>query len=130
MVKRYREASPEFADVEADRLLVHLETVALGMLCDGIAQISEASVASTLGHFPTAYLESGLLQRNGTLVHFPHLTFQEYFAGRALARYFLSTDGADRASLEQFLQQHKYHPRFGVALRFMMGEAVRQSKKA
>ena len=86
LIKRYREASPEFADVEADRLLVDLETVALGMLCDGIAHISEARVASTLGHFPTAYLESGLLQRNGTLVHFPHLTFQEYFAGRALAR--------------------------------------------
>ena len=56
------------------------------MLRDGVAQSSEASVASTLGHFPTAYLESGLLQRSGMLVHFPHLTFQEYFAGRALAR--------------------------------------------
>ena len=45
------------------------------MLRDGVAQSSKASVASPRSHLPTAYMESGLLQRNGTLVHFPHLTF-------------------------------------------------------
>ena len=28
------------------------------------------------------------------------------------------------------MQQHKYHPRFRVALHFMMGEVVRQCRKA
>ena len=111
-------------------MLLDLETIALAMLRDGVAQSSEASVAAAHGHLPNVYMESGLLQRNGTLVHFPHLTFQEYFAGRALARWFLSSDSTQRAALEQFLQQYKYHPRFGVALRFMMGEAVRQCRKA
>ena len=86
MLKRYRQSHSELADAEADRVLLDLETIALAMLCDGVAQSSEASVAAARGHLPNAYMESGLLQRNGTLVHFPHLTFQEYFAGRALAR--------------------------------------------
>ena len=48
-------------------------------------------------------MESGLLLRNGSLFHFPHLTFQEYFAGRALARQFHSNESTHRRHLEQFL---------------------------
>ena len=86
MLDRYRHAHSELADAEVVRLLLDLETIALAMLRNSVAQSSEASVAAAHGYLPNAYMESGLLQRNGTLVHFPHLTFQEYFAGRALAR--------------------------------------------
>ena len=75
LLNRYRQSHSELADAEADRLLLDLETIALAMLRDGIAQSSEASVANYLGCLPKTYMESGLLQRNGTLVHFPHLTF-------------------------------------------------------
>ena len=46
-----------------------------------------------------------------------------------MARQFHSNESTDRGQLEQFLHQYKYHPRFGMALRFMMGEVVRQSRK-
>ena len=100
MLKRYRQSHSELADAEADRVLLDLETIALAMLRDGVAQSSEASVASPRSHLPKAYTESGLLQRNGMLVHFPHLTFQEYFAGHALACWYLSSNNAHRAALE------------------------------
>ena len=60
-------------------------------------------------------------------MQFPHLSFQECFAGYALALKLNSTSTPEREALDLFLQKYKYHPRFRLVLRFMMGEAVRQA---
>ena len=59
---------------------------------------------------------------------FPHLTFQEYFAGRALAHQFLSKDEDEREEARAFLSEHKYESQYGRTLTFMAGE-VSSSKK-
>ncbi|MEM7383120.1 MAG: HEAT repeat domain-containing protein, partial [Bacteroidota bacterium] len=53
---------------------------------------------------------------------FLHLTFQEYFAGRALASQLLSGERKDARSISKFLSEHKYDPRYGRTLSFMSGE--------
>ena len=63
-----------------------------------------------------------LLQSVGKQYQFPHLTFQEYFAGRALARQLLSGNAADQAELGAFFSEHKYARRYGVMLSFLSGE--------
>ena len=71
----YRHTHPEVSDGQVTLLFSDLQTLALAMMREGAAQTSVDRVESTLGHFPRRYLESGLLQRNGALVQFPHLTF-------------------------------------------------------
>ena len=61
-------------------LLSSLQTIALTMLRDGVAQASQDCIANLDCLAPRVFLESGLLQRNGTLIQFPHLSFQEFFA--------------------------------------------------
>ena len=51
----------EFTDAQATQLLLDLQTLALAFLREGVAQTSVENVYRTLGHFPRAYLESGLL---------------------------------------------------------------------
>ena len=53
---------------------------------------------------------------------FPHLTFQEYFAGRTLARYFLSKDEDEQEKASDFLAEHQYEAQYGRTLSFMAGE--------
>ena len=53
---------------------------------------------------------------------FPHLTFQEYFAGRALAQQFLSENKKEQKSVAKFLSKHKYESQYGQTLSFMAGE--------
>ena len=57
---------------------------------------------------------------------FPHLTFQEYFAGCTLAGKFLSKDEREEAS--DFLSEHKYESQYGRTLSFMAGEVSRRTK--
>ena len=56
---------------------------------------------------------------------FPHLTFQEYFAGRALAQRFLSRDEDEREEASEFVSKHKYESQYGRTLTFMAGEVSR-----
>ena len=52
---------------------------------------------------------------------FPNLTFQEYFAGRRLAKQFLS----EEAEARKFISKHKYESQYGQTLTFMAGEVSR-----
>ena len=52
---------------------------------------------------------------------FPHLTFQEYFAGRRLAKQFLS----EATEARKFISKHKYESQYGRTLTFMAGEVSR-----
>ena len=56
---------------------------------------------------------------------FPHLTFQEYFAGRALAQQFLSADKEDQEAACKLVSKHKYKGSYGRTLTFMAGEVSR-----
>ena len=59
---------------------------------------------------------------------FPHLTFQEYFAGRALGQQFLSKEEDEREEANNFLSEHKYESQYGRTLTFMAGEVSRSTK--
>ena len=71
--------------------------------------------------------ESGLLQAAGLdQYQFPHLTFQEYFAGCTLAGKFLSRYEDEQEEASEFLSEHKYAPQYGRTLSFMAGEVSRE----
>ncbi|GMH46053.1 hypothetical protein BSKO_14017 [Bryopsis sp. KO-2023] len=67
-----------------------------------------------------------LLQDLGKKYQFPHLTFQEYFAGRWLAKLLLSGEGRERAKAERFFSKHKYEHRFRQTFSFMAGEVSKR----
>ncbi len=52
---------------------------------------------------------------------FPHLTFQEYFAGRWLAKQLFSGDNDEREKAKELFKQHKYTPEYGRTFSFMFG---------
>ena len=56
---------------------------------------------------------------------FLHLTLQEYFAGKELARQLLETDprSSEAGALRAFLRENKYKSEYCVMLAFMAGEA-------
>ncbi len=67
--------------------------------------------------------ESGLLLAAvGRQYQFPHLTFQEYFAGKKLAEDLLSQEEKRRAKAVEFLGAHKYQRQYGMTLSFLAGE--------
>ena len=70
-----------------------------------------------------------LLQEVGSQYQFPHLTFQEYFAGRWLARQLLSGDDEDQEEVQAFLTKHQYGPQYGRMLTFLAGEVSKEKKK-
>ncbi|MEO1301445.1 MAG: hypothetical protein AAFU83_04395, partial [Bacteroidota bacterium] len=115
-----------------------LENIALASLEEGslIIELSSVKKILNLDSEPSELLETAgfLLFQNIDPVdreaidpryQFPHLTFQEYFAGRRLARQFLSKDEDDREEVADFLRRHMYIPRYRRTLSFMAGEVVK-----
>jgi hypothetical protein len=92
--------------------------------------ISTKTVSEVLDNVPTnekvkeMLKDSGLLlwQKAGNHHQFPHLTFQEYFAGKELARQFFSKKAKEQESAKKFLAEHKYQRQYQVTLSFMAGE--------
>ena len=78
-----RELSTELSS--SLQILTDLETVALKMQVDGKVLIAEMAVRLLARRHPRKLASTGLLQLDGCWCRFPHLTFQEFFAGRALA---------------------------------------------
>ena len=79
------------------------------------------------GFFLLQYVGEDAGKQEG-FYEFPHLTFQEYFAGRALAHQFLSKDEDEREEANDFLSEHKYKRQYGRTLTFMAGEVSRRTK--
>ncbi len=61
---------------------------------------------------------------------FPHLTFQEYFAGRWLAKELWSADASVRSAAETFFKSGKYTPRYGLLCSFLSGEVSKDRGEA
>ena len=112
-----------------------LGKIALSSLEEGLVQISDDQVLISGNKVRAILEESGitveLLKASGFLFlrsagqeqyQFPHLTFQEYFAGRTLAQQFLSKDEDERKKVSDFLSKHKYESQYDQTLSFMAGE--------
>ena len=120
----------------------------------GLADENEEELFDTLGQIALAALEQGEILVSPGLVHqcakqdklkaklkdagfllfqsiegkfyqFPHLTFQEYFAGRWLACQFIA-GGTARDKVREFLTSHKYAPQYERTLSFLAGEVSKQ----
>ena len=97
----------------------------------GEVLISEGLVGKVLGvdaKLKAMLKDSGflLLEEVEKQYQFPHLTFQEYFAGRALARQLFSSKAKVRKEAEKFLSKHQYAPQYGRMLSFLAGEVSKE----
>ncbi|MEO1218951.1 MAG: sister chromatid cohesion protein PDS5 [Bacteroidota bacterium] len=120
-VRAYRSNDMGKQDIFQD-----LEKIALAGLQEGKLIIDRYSIQEILGDkSPSHLLEDAgflLLQKVEQQYQFPHLTFQEYFAGRGLARQFLT---GDKKTVIKFLKHHMYIPNYRRTLAFMSGEIVK-----
>ena len=136
--QRYKERASAGVSVQGrDELFAKLGQIALRALSEGEVLISPGLIDRTLSHSDsdvdevrTRCKDSGflLLQyvgedagRKSGFYEFPHLTFQEYFAGRRLAKQFLS----EATEARKFISKHKYERQYGRTLTFMAGEVSR-----
>ena len=143
---RYQQREEELKKpVTAKEVLFHaLGQVALDALEAGEARISPELIDKTLREMKIqdvkgAFKDAGFLlfqyvgkdkgEQRG-FYEFPHLTFQEYFAGRALAQQFLSENKSDQKRVSAFIAAYKYDPKYGRTLSFMAGEVSRSKEAA
>ncbi|MEL6539169.1 MAG: sister chromatid cohesion protein PDS5 [Bacteroidota bacterium] len=71
----------------------------------------------------TLLKDSGFLRETESQEHyFLHLTFQEYFAGKELARQFLSLDEEEQKAAVTFLHKNQFKSHYQMTLLFMAGE--------
>ena len=137
--RRYKERTSEGVSVQGrEALFSKLGQIALSALEQGEVLISPGLIEDTLSNSETDADEvkarckdAGFLLLRSIdekFYQFPHLTFQEYFAGRALAHQFLLKDEEDRAEASEFISEHKYENQYGRTLTFMAGEVSRSKK--
>ena len=128
---------------DSEHLFNTLGKVALKALEKGEVLISPRLIDKTLGDDMDAQVAQQAFKDAGFLLlkyvgedagkqsgfyEFPHLTFQEYFAGRALAQQFLSENKREQKRVATFLSEHKYENRYGQTLSFMAGEVSRSEE--
>ena len=143
--KRYKERAKEDVSPQArEDLFDKLGQIALGALEDGEVLIRPGRINKTLSNSATDADEikqkcqdtgflllqyvGGDIGRKSGFYEFPHLTFQEYFAGCTLARKFLSEDEEEREEASDFLSDHQYESQYGRTLSFLAGEVSRKPK--
>ncbi|MEO1300887.1 MAG: NACHT domain-containing protein, partial [Bacteroidota bacterium] len=118
-----------FREAERERLFRDLEKIALTTLQRGEIIIDPSVIQEeVLGRVPSPLLKDAgflLFEKVSWQYQFPHLTFHEYFAGRRLARQFLSGDPNDLEEVTDFLRSCMYIPRYRRTLSFMAGEVAK-----
>ena len=120
--ERFKER-PETRLFNKDLVFGDLEKIAFEALRSGQILIEERIVKShaTSTNTTRIFKESGFLLfvLEGQQYQFPHFTFQEYFAGRFIAKS-LKNKGPDEERVLEFLQEEKYSQKNALTLSFAM----------
>ncbi len=121
--KRFEE-KPVAQNTLKPKLLEDLEKIAFETLQNGQILIRERSVIehSTSKNAAKSFKESGLLllSLEGQEYHFPHLTFQQYFAGRYIARNLKQKGSDEEVRVIDFIHEVKYAENHARTLTFAM----------
>ncbi|MEM7383075.1 MAG: sister chromatid cohesion protein PDS5 [Bacteroidota bacterium] len=123
----------ESADEDEEEVFDTLGQIALAALKQGEVLISPGLVHqhTRKGKLKARLKDTGFLllkhvgntlSARSSFYQLPHLTFQEYFAGRTLASQFLSANPRAKQRAHTFLSRHKYAPQYARTLSFMAGE--------
>ena len=119
--KRFKEKR-EARTANKDVVFEDLEKIAFEGLRKGQILIEERIVESHVTSTNTTriFKESGflLLVMEGQQYQFPHLTFQEYFAGRFIASSLKSKGLDEERRVLNFIQAEKYNQKHGMTMRF------------
>ena len=121
--KRFEE-KPEAKMANKIAIFEDLEKIAFEALSSGQILIEQRVVerCATSTNASKFFKESGflLLVLEGQQYQFPHLTFQEYFAGRFIARSIKNKGSDEEKKALEFIQKEKYNEKHDVTLSFAM----------
>ena len=121
--KRFKEKQGAKA-ANKDIVFGDLEKIAFEALRKGQILIEERIVEShaTSTNTTGLFKESGFLLflMEGQQYQFPHLTFQEYFAGRFIARGLKNKGSEEEKRVLKFVQEGKYNQKNDVTMNFAM----------
>ena len=121
--KRFEE-KPEARMAKKNAIFEDLEKVAFEALGSGQILIEQRVVerCATSTNASRFFKESGflLLVLEGQEYQFPHLTFQEYFAGRFIARSLRNKGSEEEKKALRFIQREKYNEKHDVTISFAM----------
>ena len=114
----------EARTVNKDTVFGDLERIAFEALRSGQILIEERTVKAHVTSTNTTgiFKESGFLLfvLEGQQYQFPHLTFQEYFAGRFIARSLKNKGSDEERRVLKFIQEEKYNQKSALTLTFAM----------
>ena len=132
--KRF-EQKPSAGNVNKSEVFGDLERLAFEGLRKGVILIHERFVMENATSKDAAWTfkESGLLLLvlEGQEYQFPHLTFQEYFAGRYIARSLKQKGSDEETRVHDFIEEGKYNKKHALTLSFAMHAFAKgRSKKA
>ena len=121
--KRFK-TKPTATNVKRSELFGDLEKIAFETLRKGLILIPPRLVTryATSTDAAGIFKESGLLLLvlEGREYQFPHLTFQEYFAGRHIAKSLRNLGSDERIRVLDFIHEEKYNQKHALSLSFAM----------
>jgi len=119
-----RYAKKTNSHVQRDVIFETLGNVAFHALEDGQILINQQLVRDHIHDQQTQNVLKNcgflLLKREGLYYQFPHLTFQEFFAGQYMAHAFMGSDERRKQDAIDFFAKNKYCTNFRQAFRFMI----------
>ena len=120
-------------NVQKAELFNDLEKIAFESLRKGRILIHERFVMqhATSKNAARTFKESGLLLLvlEGQEYQFPHLTYQEYFAGRYIARMLKQKESDEKTRVLDFIREGKYDEKHKLTLTFAMHAFAKDRSK-